>query len=236
MEEVLKKKVPAADVLQIKRPRDIRFWIAMTVLTAAAAAFAIIARSVVTVSPVLKQDLQVSVWLHTHGSPVFTGFLYAITQIHSPAGISVLALIVAYFLWRHGDRYWVLSLAVAVAGGMLLNTLLKHLYGRSRPHWDDPLLSLTSDSFPSGHAAGATLFYGFLAAYMVWRMKNNSARAMAVVACAFMAMLVGFSRIYLGVHYLSDVLAAMSMSTVWLVLSLIVVRAYAKRRSAAAGG
>ncbi|MGZ5036675.1 MAG: phosphatase PAP2 family protein [Usitatibacter sp.] len=237
MEEPLKEKPPAADLLQIKRPRDIRFWIAMAVLGAAAIAFSVIARSVVTVSPVLNQDLQVSVWLHTHGNPVFTAFLYAITQVHSPVGISILSIVLACFLWRHGDRFWVLSLAVAVPGGMLLNTLLKHVYARARPKWDDPLLTaLTTDSFPSGHAAGATLFYGFLAAYMVWRMKHGWPRALAVLGCALMVALVGFSRIYLGVHYLSDVLAAVSMSTVWLVLSLIVVRAYAKHRSALAGG
>ncbi len=222
------------DALQIKRPRDVRFWIAMAVMVLAAALFAIIARSVWTTAPVLKQDMQVSVWLHTHGSPVFTAFLLAITQMHSTAGIPVMAAIAAYFIWRHGDRYWVLSLALAVPGGLLLNVILKHLFNRARPSWDDPLLTLASSSFPSGHTAGATLFYGFLAAYMVWRMRNTAARILAVAACAFMVALVGFSRIYLGVHFLSDVLAAASISTVWLVACLVGVRAYARRHSGSA--
>ena len=224
-------RTPLMRALKIKWPRDIRFWIAMAVMVAAAVSFAVIARSVVTTAPIMKQDLQVSVWLHTHGNPVFSAFLYAITQVHSPLGMTILAVVLAAFLWRHGDRYWVLSLALAVPGGLLLNTLLKHLYNRSRPTWDDPLLTLSSQSFPSGHAAGSTLFYGFLAAYMLWRMKHAPARILAVLACAFMVALVGFSRIYLGVHYLSDVLAAISMSTVWLVLVLVSVRAFAKRRS-----
>jgi membrane-associated phospholipid phosphatase len=224
------------DVLQIKRPRDVRFWIAMAVLVTAAAAFAVIAGSVVTTAPILKQDLQVSVWLHTHGNPVFSAFLLAITQLHSPVGIAVMSLMAAYFLWRNGERYWVLSLALAVGGGMLLNTALKFAFHRARPTWDDPLLVLTSQSFPSGHAAGATLFYGFLATYMVWRMKNARASALAVAGCVLMVALVGFSRIYLGVHFLSDVLAAISMSIAWLVFSLVVVRAIAKRRRAAGAG
>jgi undecaprenyl-diphosphatase len=145
-----------------------------------------------------------------------------------------MALILAYFIWRRGDRYWVGSLALAVLGGMLLNTVVKIVFNRDRPTWDDPLLTLHSQSFPSGHAAGATLFYGFLAAYMVWRMKGKGARAVVVAGCVLMVAVVGFSRIYLGVHYLSDVLAAMSLSTVWLVLSLVTVRAIAKRRGAAA--
>jgi undecaprenyl-diphosphatase len=221
------------DALQIKRPRDVRFWLAIAVLAVSAALFAVIAQSVVTTAPILKQDLQVSVWLHTHGSPVFTAFLIAITHLHSTPGIAVLTAIVAFFLWRHGDRYWVMSLLLAVPGGTLLNVVLKHIFNRARPTWDDPVLTLASHSFPSGHAAGATLFYGFLAAYMVWRMKSRWARALAVFACALMVTLVGFSRIYLGVHFLSDVLAAMSMSIAWLVLCLISVREIAKRRAPA---
>lgn len=221
----------AAEALQIKRPRDVRFWILMALLVLAAASFAAIAWSVWDTAPILKQELQVSVWLHTHGNPAFTAILFAITQLHSPVGMFVLAALVGIWVWRHGDRYWVMSLAVAMVGGMLLNTGLKLAFHRARPVWDDPILVLSSQSFPSGHTAGATLFYGFIAAYMVWRMKTSPIRILVVVACALMVALVGFSRIYLGAHYISDVLAAVSISTVWLVLSLVGVRAYAKRRS-----
>jgi membrane-associated phospholipid phosphatase len=214
-------------------PRDIRFWTAIGVLVAASLAFAIIAASVATTAPILKQDLQVSVWLHTHGSPVFTAFLVAITQLHSPVGMTIMAVLVCILLWRQGHRYWTLSLALAVPGGMVINTIIKLIFNRSRPVWDDPILTLSSASFPSGHTAGATLFYGFLAAYMVWNMKTLGPRLIAVAGCALMVALVGFSRIYLGVHYLSDVLAAMSISTVWLVICLIAVRGLAHRRGAA---
>jgi membrane-associated phospholipid phosphatase len=222
-----------APAAELKHPRDIRFWIAVAVLLVASAAFALIAGSVATTAPILKQDLQVSVWLHTHGSPVFSAFLLAITQLHSTIGISVLTLVVVIYLWQHGDRHWVLSLLLAVPGGLLVNVIVKHIYHRTRPTWDDPFLTLASASFPSGHAAGATLFYGFLAVYMVWRMKKPLPRALAVLACVLMVAIVGFSRIYLGVHYLSDVLAAVSLSTAWLALCVIFVRQVAKRRAAA---
>jgi undecaprenyl-diphosphatase len=217
----------------VTAPRDLRFWTAIGVLIAASIASALIAASVWTTAPFLKQELQVSVWLHTHGSPVFTAFLYAITQVHSPVGMTIMASLLAILLWRQGHRYWTLSLALAVPGGMLINSALKHAFHRARPTWDDPLFTLTSASFPSGHTAGATLFYGFLAAYMVWNMKHAWPRVIAVVGCALMVALVGFSRIYLGVHYLSDVLAAISVSTVWLILCLITVRGLAHRRGAA---
>ena len=217
----------------ITGPRDIRFWAAIAVLVLASAAFAIIAASVATTAPILKQDLQVSVFLHTHNNPVFTAFLYAITQIHSPVGMTIMASLLAVVLWRQGHHYWTLSLLMAVPGGMIVNTVIKEIFHRARPTWDDPLFTLTSASFPSGHTAGATLFYGFIAAYMVWNMKKVLPRVIVVICCAFMVALVGFSRIYLGVHYLSDVLAAMSISTVWLILCLIAVRGLAHRRGAA---
>ncbi len=214
-------------------PRDIRFWIAIAVLLAASASFAVIAHSVVTAAPILKQDLQVSVWLHTHGSPAFSAFLYAITQVHSPVGMTIIAVLLGLWLWKSGHPYWMLSLALAVPGGMLMNTIVKELVNRARPTWDDPILTLTSASFPSGHAAGATLFYGFVAAFMVWSVKGPWSRALAVACCALMVAVVGFSRIYLGVHYLSDVLAAVSLSLAWLVLCLIAVRGLAHRHGAA---
>ena len=217
----------------ITGPRDIRFWIAIGALVTASIAFALIAASVWTTAPILKQDLQVSVFLHTHNNPVFTAFLYAITQLHSPLGMSVMAVLLGIVLWRQGHHYWTLSLALAVPGGMLVNTGLKYLFDRQRPSWDDPLFTLSSASFPSGHTAGATLFYGFIAAYMVWNTKEAWRRAVIVAGCVFMVALVGFSRIYLGVHYLSDVLAAVSMSIVWLVICLIAVRGIAHRRGAA---
>lgn len=215
-------------------PRDVRFWIAIGVLIASSVAFAIIADAVSDNAPILKQDLQVSVWLHTHGNAVFVAFLYAITQLHSPLGMSIMAVLLGIYLWRAKHHYWTLSLALAVPGGMLINTALKYLFNRSRPTWDDPILTLSSASFPSGHTAGATLFYGFLAAYMVWSVKKAWPRAIVVAGCALMVALVGFSRIYLGAHYLSDVLAAISMSMVWLVICLLAVRGLAHRRGAAA--
>jgi undecaprenyl-diphosphatase len=217
----------------ITGPRDVRFWIAISVLVVASALFAVIAHDVMTTAPIMKQDLQVSVWLHTHNNPVFMAFLYAITQVHSPVGMTIIAILFGFWLYRSGHHYWTLSLAIAVPGGMLVNTIIKELVHRSRPAWDDPVLTLTSASFPSGHTAGATLFYGFVCAFVVWNTKGPWRHVVAILCCVIMVSLVGFSRIYLGVHYLSDVLAAVSVSLVWLVLSLIAVRGLAHRRGAA---
>jgi membrane-associated phospholipid phosphatase len=142
--------------------------------------------------------------------------------------LTVLSVAFAAVLGRLRQWYWVLTLAAAVGGGMLVNVVLKASYERMRPHFEDPLLVLTSFSFPSGHAAGATLFYGVLAAFLVSRTYDWRRRA-AIVAGAIVAVaLVAFSRMYLGAHYLSDVLAAICSSTVWLVLCLSAGRALAR--------
>ena len=103
---------------------------------------------------------------------------------------------------------------------LLVNVVLKASYERMQPHFEDPLLVLTSFSFPSGHAAGATLFHGVLAAFLVSRTYDWRRRAAMVAGAIVAVALVAFSRMYLDAHYLSDVLAAICSSTVWLVLCL----------------
>lgn len=218
----------------VKPVRDARVWMGIVVLLIASVLFAVIATTLATKDSILQLDLQVLVWLHTHGSPAFTGFLLAISQLHSMVGVGFFTILLAVVLARRHKWYWVLALGLAVGGGMLLNAILKLAFHRARPVWDDPLITLASNSFPSGHAAGATLFYGFLTIYVLSHVKELSWRVICVIAAVVMVALVAFSRMYLGVHYLSDVLAAMSASTAWLVLCLVAVRVYSKRRRAAA--
>jgi undecaprenyl-diphosphatase len=75
------------------------------------------------------------------------------------------------------EWYWMLTLALAVGGGEALNVLLKHAYERARPVFDDPVVELMTYSFPSGHTAGAVLFYGVLAAFLVSRFYDGRFRA-----------------------------------------------------------
>jgi undecaprenyl-diphosphatase len=103
------------------------------------------------------------------------------------------------------------------------------VFVRQRPHFVDPLLTLTTYSFPSGHTLMATVFYGTLcvliASHVRWRW-----RALAIAVTSFMILLVGVSRIYLGAHYLSDVLAAIAEGLAWLAFSLIAVGELERRR------
>ncbi|HEU5317074.1 MAG TPA: VTT domain-containing protein, partial [Chloroflexota bacterium] len=134
-------------------------------------------------------------------------------------------------LARMREKYWILTLWLAVGGGLLLNWLLKLSYERARPRFDDPLLTLTTYSFPSGHTAGAVVFYGVLAAFLVSRFHQPWKRLACVTGAVVAVALVAFSRMYLGAHYLSDVLAAICSSTAWLVLCLASVHALVRRNA-----
>jgi membrane-associated phospholipid phosphatase len=178
-------------------------------------------------------DLHVANWLHAHATPTLTSVMLFVSYFGAPVTVIVIGAVAALTLLWHRRRYALLALVVALPGGMLGNVLMKNLVQRQRPSFDDPLLTLTSYSFPSGHALGATLLYGVLAAVMVWTATNRRWRLTAIVVASIMIALISFSRIYLGVHYLSDVVAGMLSGVVWVILCLLGVAAYRRYRSKA---
>jgi undecaprenyl-diphosphatase len=157
-----------------------------------------------------------------------------LTHVHSLAAIGAYTVVFGAVLARLRERYWILTLALSVGGTMVLNVVLKNAYERARPRFDEPLVELVTYSFPSGHTAAAVAFYGVLAAFLVSRFYDLRVRAACVAGAIAMVALVAFSRVYLGAHYLSDVLAAACSGTVWLVLCLAaghsLVRRTLKRR------
>ena len=183
--------------------------------------------------PLTRFDVVAANWLRAHGNPAATQLLLAVTHAHGQALLLVYAGLFAAWLAVRRDWAWVGATLLAVPGGLLLNHALKLLFERARPKWDDPLLTLSTYSFPSGHAAGATLLYGLLAAYFIPRSRK---RAALIASAVFFIALVGLSRLYLGVHYLSDVLAAVCSSAAWLVLCLAVVHAASARHRQSAIG
>jgi undecaprenyl-diphosphatase len=200
------------------------------VLIVAAGVFGAIAEDVVTRDPLTITDARFSAWLHEHSTGSLTRFLLVVTHIHSTLGVTAMTLAVCAYIWIKRLRLQVLILTLAVFGGMLLNALLKRIFVRPRPQFENPLLTLTSYSFPSGHTMMATVFYGTLCFFIMTRARGWGARGLAIFVSAFLILLVGFSRIYLGVHYLSDVLAAIAEGLAWLAFCVIAVEAFVRRR------
>jgi len=192
--------------------------------------FLSLAWEVATYAPLVVLDTKIANWLHKHGTPEITAFMIAVTTVHSIAGSSLLAAAFGLVLARMREWYWLLTLALSMTGGLALNTLIKVAYARVRPYFDDPWVTLTTYSFPSGHTAAAVLFYGVLSAFLVSRFPAPRQRIACVVGAILAVTLVAFSRMYLGAHYLSDVLAAACSSAAWLVLCLSAIHALVRRK------
>lgn len=192
-------------------------------MMAAVAAFGEVAEDVAENDGVAAFDQHVSTWMHVNGQEPYTSIMWLFTHLHSVAGVCLLVALAGAFFWRraalHG-RYWLLALVLSVPGGMLLNVVLKHIYQRARPVFEEPLLTLATYSFPSGHTVAATLFWGVVASYAVMTAQRWRVRCAVVAGATLMVALTGISRIYLGAHYPSDVLGAMVEGCGWLAVCI----------------
>ncbi|MCM3717484.1 phosphatase PAP2 family protein [Fictibacillus phosphorivorans] len=142
-------------------------------------------------------------------------------------------LLVGNLIWLIFKRksYWgALFYIIAVAGGGLLNLGLKHWFGRARP--ENSLIIEQGFSYPSGHSMGSLIYYGFLGYLVIRSQRGRMFKLLLGIGFISLIVSIGLSRIYLGVHYPSDVLAGFSAGTVWLFLCIggrESIRAYQKR-------
>ena len=190
---------------------------------AAGGLFLAIAEDVASGDPIVRLDQAAANWLHAHARPGLTRFLEQVSLLHGVAAITAYTAALSAFLALERDWYWVRRVLVVVGGGMPLNWALKLAYQRLRPAFTDAVSSLTTFSFPSGHTAGAMLFYGILALVLASRLSRASRRALCFVPLIVLVPLVAFSRMYLGVHFMSDVIAAACASVAWIAFVLMVV-------------
>jgi membrane protein DedA with SNARE-associated domain/membrane-associated phospholipid phosphatase len=188
-----------------------------------------VVEDLLTGDPLVRFDRVVDEYLHSHATPHLTTFLLIVTAFGSTVAVVLLGVVVAALLARR--RLWTLlwTWIGAVAGSAILNQLLKALFQRPRPHFAHPLVVESSYSFPSGHAMESFVVYGMLAylAVVLW-LRSWEARVAAVCGAALVVVLIGFSRMYLGVHYFSDVIAGYAAGGVW--LSALITGAETMRR------
>jgi undecaprenyl-diphosphatase len=204
----------------------------VALLVLAAWVFGLIARQLAEGGPLTALDLAVANWMHVRATPAFTAPLLLFTHCNGVGGALVMAVLLGYVLLRRRLDYWLLALVATVPGGMVVNVLMKLAFARARPAFADPLVTLDTFSFPSGHASAATLFYGFLACLLSSRMTSAGRRAGVALAALVMVAAVGFSRIYLGAHYLSDVMAGVAEGLAWLAMCITAVSTLRRRREA----
>jgi membrane-associated phospholipid phosphatase len=195
-----------------------RLGVGALLLVAAAWMFGAIAEDVVTSDRLTVLDVVVAEWLHRHAVAPLTHAMLVWTDLHSTIAVGAYTTVIAIALAI--ERRWraLVLVVVAIGGGMALNVLMKLAFHRARPMFDHPLLTLSSYSFPSGHVAGSTIFYGLGVLWVFSCTRRLRWRVLAVVAAALLVAAVAFSRMYLGVHYLSDVGAAFAEGVAWLAI------------------
>jgi membrane-associated phospholipid phosphatase len=192
-------------------------------LGAAAVLFLAIALAVAT-GATAATDVRIGTWLHAHAAPLLTDLMAAISFVGAPTTLTAVAIAGGLFLMYRRKFAESVTLAIIVIGGNLLNVGLKHLVQRGRPVFDEPLLSLPTYSFPSGHAMASTVFFGLLALHaMEWTGRRAAARV-EIGAAVSMIALVCFSRVYLGLHYPSDVVGGVAEGMAWLAVSWIILQ------------
>lgn len=143
---------------------------------------------------------------------------FASRQFLTPAAL----LLIAYFLFVRKHRWYSLKVPVVALGSITLNVILKYFFDRPRPLM--PLVEASGLSFPSGHSMVAASFYGLLI-YLVWHnVKNIAWRNFLIGFLVVFVLFIGFSRIYLRVHYATDVIAGFSAGFLWVVIGIGTLR------------
>jgi len=153
--------------------------------------------------------------IHSHASPRITPIMIAASLYGGPSWLVPLGLGLALAFLIHGWHRGALLVVITLAGAGLLNILLKQSFARTRPapFFDYPLPS--SASFPSGHAFFAASFLGGLAVLLTSRIRSLAIKIGLWLLVLALILLIGFSRVYLGVHYPSDVFAGYAVAVVW---------------------
>ena len=214
--------------------RDVGVVPTLLVFSTAVFLFLVIAVAVAMSDAVTAIDANVGTWLHVRATPLVSNAMVAVSFLGAPTTLTVVAVAGSLLLLYQRRRAEAAALSIVVVGGNFLNFCLKHLIQRGRPVFEDPILSLPTYSFPSGHAMASTVFYGLLAIYASVSAGQRYAANVAIAAAVFMVALVSFSRVYLGLHYLSDVMGGIAEGIAWLALSFTVLH-YIRRGESGTG-
>jgi undecaprenyl-diphosphatase len=161
-------------------------------------------------------DDAVLVWMNRHASPPLTGLALDVTALGAGTVVWLVLIVASVFLWVSCHRWSAALLWVSILGSGLINSVMKLFFNRPRPQlfpWRVPYAGLSS--FPSGHSMTSMVCYATLA-YLVTRLEPNAfLRRFTFSVAALIVVLIGLSRMYLGVHYPTDVLAGFTMGLAW---------------------
>ena len=203
-------------------------------LVVAVTVFVALSEEIIAGGEIARFDAAFARALHNEKSPEWERLFAAVSWLGSRPVLAVATLVVATALILRHRTIFAIAWLAAQAGGGLLNLALKETFERTRPEFADPMLASSSWSFPSGHAMGTFIFCG-LACYLVLRERRSwIAVAIAVTGALSWCVVMAFSRLYLGVHFISDVLAGLVAGTAWVAVCVSALEVIRQRRNMAA--
>ncbi len=148
----------------------------------------------------------------------------AVTQIGAVRTFIVVVPLGAVLFWLRGQRAAALTLIACGLGAGLLNYGTKKHFDRPRPEFKDPLVRESNESFPSGHSSGSMAIFGFLIYLLTKTKLDRRSRFLAMAGLGLLIASIGFSRIYLGAHFFSDVMGGYLLGAAWLTLCITAMK------------
>jgi undecaprenyl-diphosphatase len=180
-------------------------------------------------------DVAALQWLGAHHTPWLTTIMTEVTPLGTGIVVMTIVGVTAAFLWHTEHKISAQLLLAATAGNIVLNNVLKLSFDRARPNVFEWQTHAASSSFPSGHAMSATVVYGTVAYLLARLQKHGWSRAITLVTAIVMIALICTTRLYLGVHYPSDVLGGIVVGLAWAAFCMATFEAslvLARRRGA----
>jgi undecaprenyl-diphosphatase len=167
-------------------------------------------------------------WLGAHHTTAWDNIMVEITALGTGTVVIMIVAVAALFLVLTQHKYSALLLLISTFGGLVLNLVLKLGFNRPRPTIFVPEVHAVSSSFPSGHAMSAAIVYGTVA-YLAARLHRRAwARALVMFAALIVIVMICISRLYLGVHYPSDVVAGVVIGLAWAAFCMATLEAIQK--------
>jgi len=190
--------------------------------------FLAIAEDIPEHGTLIRVDFAVTRWFEAHSTEWGEQIFVWLSYLGAPALVACVVATIGYLLWKR-DRRDALALAVTCGGGVIASNILKLVFRRGRPETATEFVTRHTWSFPSGHSMNSIIGYGFLTILLLDRVTQPHRRMAIIVAAALLIGGIGFSRLYLGVHYLSDVGGGFIAGAAWLTVCVTGFR-FAQRR------
>jgi undecaprenyl-diphosphatase len=174
-------------------------------------------------------------WIAAYRTPVLTQIALELTTLGTGIVLVMVVLVGAAFLWLTHHRHSSYLLLASFFGAWLLNNVLKDVFERPRPLVVYPLATTATSSFPSGHAMTSMAAYGAIALLVTRLETRGAARVLTWMVAALVILLIGATRLYLGVHYLSDILGGYAAGLAWVAFAaagIAALRFFARRSPA----